>query len=313
MLRTDNLNVYCLVNKKKEYLLKDISFSLSAGDCLGIIGKSGDGKSTLAKALLEIYDNNVCLESGKIFIDNKPFNKLDRGKKIVLLFQNPNSYLNPLMKVGKQIQEVFIYHYKMKKNIAKVETLSLMKKVGLDGEKVYDYYPYEISGGMQQKVCLCIALACNPEILVLDEFTSYLDTDSKKEIMQLIKDLQKEKHFSLIVISHNFKEIFELCNKIAVMRKGRMIEFGNKEEIILDGKHPYTIELFLDYMRYYENIDSFECPLMNIELLESAPITWLSETHYIRSWFLDKRAMKINLPYNLKELRRKLYASLTSK
>ena len=311
MLEVKNLTIYSIRNNIKNYLLKDICFTLNDGDCLGIIGKSGEGKSTLCKSILGIYDNNVFLENGIIKINCVDFNKSFRGKKISILFQNPNTYLNPLMKVGKQITEMLTYHYKVSKKEAKLKTLELMEEVGLSNSKsIYNYYPYEISGGMQQKVCLCIALICNPEILILDECTAYLDKDSKKDILQLIKRFQQKRKFTLLMISHNFKEIYSMCNKIAIIRKGQLIEFGNSNEIILHPIHPYTIELLCDYLRFYKDIEQFHCPLMNIELEDSAPITMISNNHFVRSWFLNKNALKIKLPNNIEKIKEEIYENL---
>ena len=314
MLKVNNLTVYSHLNSSKKYLLRDVSFSLNKGDSLGIISKSGEGKSTLAKALLNIFDSGIHKENGLIEIDGVPFENKMRGRKISLMYQNPNSYLNPLMKVGKQIEEMLTYHFKLNKKEAKSRTLQLMEKVGLtDALKLYDYYPYEISGGMQQRICLCIAIITEPDILILDESTSYLDNASKQEILDLIKKFQQERKFTIIMISHDFKEIYSSCNKIAIMRKGELIEFGNKDEIILNPIHPYTVELLCNYLKFYTDIESFRCPLMNIEVEKCAPITMISETHFVRSWYLDKQALKINYPFNLNEIKEQTYENLRNK
>lgn len=306
MLDISNLSII----KSNKYLLHDICFSLNDGDSLGIIGKSGEGKSTLAKALIEIYDNGVSRETGTILFDSKTFSNDLRGKVFSLMFQNPNTYLNPLMKVGKQISEMLIYHYKENKKVAKNKTIDLMKKVGLpDPEKLYNYYPYELSGGMKQKVCLCISLICKPKVLIMDESTSYLDKESENEILNLIKKFKKEYGFILIMISHDFKLIYSMCNKIAIMRKGQMIEFGNRDEIILTPNHPYTIELLCNYLSFYKDVENFECPLMNIELEKSPPITHISKTHYVRSWYLDSKAPIVNYPKNIEKIKEDIYES----
>ena len=251
MLIVNNLSVFYKSDKIKKYLLNNVCFSLNDGDSLGIIGKSGEGKSTLAKALVGIYDKNIFKDEGEIIFDNNRFNNSFRGKKIALLFQNPNSYLNPLMKVGKQIDKMAIYHLHMKKKLAKEMALSLMKEVGIaNAKEIYHYYPFELSGGLQQRICLCIALICNPKILVLDECTSYLDNESKQEILNLIKRLQNKYHFSLIMISHDFKEIYSMCDNIAIMNKGEIIEIDTKDEVILNPKNSYCKELLYDYWHY---------------------------------------------------------------
>ena len=286
MLKVENLTLYTKNNDNKLYLLNDICFTLVQGDCLGIIGKTGDGKSTLAKALLQIYDKNVYFEKGKIFSNNLEFTNDCRGKHISLVFQNPNSYLNPMMKVGKQIEEMLTYHFKENKKTAKEKTLIMMEKIGVE-DPLYTYscYPHELSGGTQQRICLCIALICKPEILILDECTSFLDSTSKKQIINLILNIQKEYNLTLIIISHDFNEIYSLCNKIAIMRKGQIVEFGNINEVLLNPNHPYTIELLLDYFRYYNSIKPFNCPILEIELVKAPPINQISNTHYVRNWF----------------------------
>lgn len=314
MLKVTNLNVFFKDKNIQKYLLNDISFSINRGDCLGIIAKSGEGKSTLAKALLKIYDSNIYLESGTILFNNEEVNENMRGKKIFLIFQNPNSYLNPLMKVGKQIDEMLIYHHKENKKIAKQKAISLMEELGVDKAKeVYNYYPHEISGGMQQRICLAIALIANPEMIILDESISYLDKQSKAEIIKLIKALQNKYKFTLIIISHDFEEIYYLCNKIAVMRNGQLIEFGSKDEIITNPIHPYTLELLCDYLRFYLNIPQFSCPLMEIELLKVAPITYLTSTHFVRSWYLDNRAIEINYPFEIDKIKELIYETIRNK
>lgn len=308
MLEVKNLTLYSLNKNVKNYLLKDICFSLNQGDSLGIISKSGEGKSTLVKALLQIYDHNVMLESGTIEIDNQKFNPSYRGNTISLLPQHPNSYLNPLMKVGRQIDEMLIYHLKENKKVAREKTIEMMNIVGIqNAQEVYNYYPCELSGGMQQRVCLCIALICKPKILILDEATSYLDAQTKESILVLIKSLKEKYNFTLIMISHDFKEIYYLCNKIAIMRKGQLIEFANANEIILNPSHPYTVELLLDYLRYYENTPLFTCPLLEIELQQVPPVIYVSNSHFVRSWYLDSKAPKLDFPKNLSELKEKIY------
>lgn len=308
MLTVNNLSVYTSTDKK--YLLRDICFSLNDGDSLGIIGKSGEGKSTLAKALIEIYDNGVSRETGTIIFNSQIFSSNLRGKVFSLIFQNPNTYLNPLMKIGKQISEMLIYHHKENKKVAKDKAIDLTKKVGLPNpEKLYNYYPYELSGGMKQKVCLCISLICKPKVLIMDESTSYLDKGSENEFLNLIKQFQKEYGFILIMISHDFKLIYSMCNKIAIMRKGQMIEFGNKDEIILTPNHPYTIELLCNYLSFYKDIENFECPLMNMELEKCPPVTYISKTHYVISWYLGSNAPNVNYPKNIEKIKEDIYES----
>lgn len=308
MIKVENITVYHKRDKDKIYLLKDICFSLNKGDSLGIIGTSGSGKSTLAKSLIEMYDDGIYKESGNVIINGHPFASSLRGKTISIMFQNPNSYLNPLMKVGNQISEMLIYHEKEKKNIAKERVINFMNKVGItDAKKVYNYYPYEISGGVQQLVCLCICLICNPEILILDESTSYLDKESKENIILLIKSLQKELNFTLIVISHDFKEIYKMCNKIAIMSDGKMIEFGTKNEIILQASHPCTLNLLITYNNFLTNNTLEFCSDNNSES-DYFNFINLSDTHYVRGKLSSYKNNRL-----IKKMKEDIYEHLNTK
>ena len=302
MFKVENLFLYTLNKKEKSYLLKDISFSLNQADSLGIIGKSGEGKSTLAKALLKIYDKNVFCESGSITLANEDIKESDRGKYISIVFQNPNSYLNPLMKVGEQIDEMLIYHFKENKKLAKVKAIKFMEELGIkNANQAYDKYPHEISGGMQQRICLAIALICHPKVVILDESTSYLDNASKVEILQIIKKMQEKYKFTLIMISHDFKEIYSMCDKIAIMHKGTIVEFGNKDEVVLNACHPYSFELLLDYLRYHENIDLEVYDYPHLENSNSFQALNISPSHYARI------TQKTALPNIAKTIKEKVY------
>lgn len=301
MLKVKNLSVSVKDKKESHYLIKDVSFSLNDGESLGIIGKSGAGKSTLAKALLQIYDNNTFCSFGNIIYNNVSFNKSLRGKVFSLIFQNPDTYLNPLMKVGKQISEMLTFHYKETRKRAKEKAIEFMRKVKLPNpEKIYNYYPYQLSGGMKQKICLCVALICKPKVLIMDESTSYLDKESEREILDLINSFREEYHFILIMISHDFKLIYSMCDKIAIMKYGQIVELGEKDEIILSSKHSYTLELLCAYLSFCEDIDCLDY-FKEDDFKMDAPIVWLSETHYVR-----KEEKFIS---NAKKIKEKVYES----
>lgn len=301
MLNINHLSVYFNNGNDKIYLLNDISLFLNKNDSLGIIGKSGDGKSTLAKALLNIYDKNVYLESGTIMLNDEKVTQTHIGKKISLVFQNPNSYLNPNMKVGKQIQEMLLIHDKDNKRTAKEKTLTIMKEIGIENaSEVYNYYPYQISGGIKQKICLCIALICKPDVIILDEALSYLDEISKSEIIALLKKLKEKYKFSLIFISHDFKEIYQLCDKIAVIKKGEIVEFGLKDEIIFNAHHPYTLELLYYFVRYYKNIPSISFCNTYLDSNNLYPKK-ISDTHYFKNYQSNDGAYLIEKAQVLKE------------
>ncbi|MEA5084789.1 MAG: ABC transporter ATP-binding protein [Lachnospiraceae bacterium] len=223
----------------------NVSFSVEKGESIGIIGESGSGKSTLALSIMGLLNNNVEIK-GSIHYKGQDILKLTekelqsiRWRKIAIVFQNSLDVLNPVITVGYQLVEAIIRHTTLNKKYATVKAKTLLSMVGLE-DSWFDAFAHQLSGGMRQRVLIAMALSCDPEILIADEPTMALDSVTKEEIVELIKNLQKEKQFSLIVISHELPVIASLADRAMVMYLGNVMETGKTKEILTNPMHPYT-------------------------------------------------------------------------
>lgn len=230
--------------------VEDVSFSLKKGKTLGLVGESGCGKSVTALSIMRLLPKPIGnIESGEILYNNKNLIDLTpdemhkiRGAHISMIFQEPMTALNPVYKIGKQLEEMFLLHYRdLNNNEIKARSIELIKKVGIpDPEKRINEYPHQLSGGMRQRVMIAIALACKPDILIADEPTTALDVTIQAQILELIKDLQKETGMSIIFITHDLGVIAEVCDDVVVMYAGKLAEVSDSKELFKNPKHPYT-------------------------------------------------------------------------
>ncbi|MEM2740430.1 MAG: ABC transporter ATP-binding protein, partial [Candidatus Bathyarchaeia archaeon] len=228
----------------------DVSFDLHRGETLAIVGESGCGKSSTATAIIRILPRNIDTYEGGVILDGVDVMKIDDGRfreeiawrKISMVFQGAMNALNPVMKVGFQVAEPLIIHGKLSKSEAFSKARELLGLVGLP-PFVADRYPHELSGGMKQRVVIAMALALNPEVVILDEPTSALDVITQANIMNLLKKLKKDENLSYIFITHDLALASELADMITVMYGGKMVEYGTAEQIYLDPKHPYSQKL----------------------------------------------------------------------
>lgn len=236
----------------KVHAVRDVNFDLYKGETLAIVGESGSGKSVTTKAILGILAKNGHIDSGTIMYQGQDMAKYKeadfykiRGKRISLVFQDPLSALNPIMKIGKQITEALILSKAIEKSKAKARAIELMEAVGIpNAAERYDAYPFQFSGGMRQRIVIAIALASNPEILICDEPTTALDVTIQARILELINDMKRERDLSVIFITHDLGVVAKICDKVAVVYAGEIIETGTLKEIYTDKRHPYTIGLF---------------------------------------------------------------------
>ena len=242
------LNISFGKNKKTTTVVKDISFSLYENEILAIVGESGSGKSVTSKAIMGLLpDNNTyikgCIEfeqTSLLSLHPKAFAGL-RGNDIAMIFQEPMSALNPSLTCGFQVAEILLQHNKFNASQVKKEVLQLFEKVQLPRpQDIYTSYPHQISGGQIQRVIIAMAIACKPKILIADEPTTALDVTVQKEILQLLKDLQKQTGMSVLFISHDLALVSELANRVVVMYKGAIVEKGTVKEIFETPKMPYT-------------------------------------------------------------------------
>lgn len=232
--------------------VKGISFDLLAGETVGIVGESGSGKSVTSLSIMRLLSEAGKIAQGEIFFNDK--NKIVdlakiseeeirkyRGNEIAMIFQEPMTSLNPVMKCGDQVAEALILHKKLSKKEARIQTIALFEKVKLPRpEQMYDSYPHQISGGQKQRVMIAMAISCDPSILIADEPTTALDVTVQATILELLQQLQKEKNMGMLFITHDLGVIADIADKVVVMYKGKVVESGTVEQIFNSPKHPYT-------------------------------------------------------------------------
>ncbi len=248
ILELIDLNVSFGVKKNKKSVVQNISFNIKENEIVGVVGESGSGKSVTSLAIMGLLPKRIAQTTGKIIYQKKDLlqekersNRSIRGKEIAMIFQEPMSALNPSMTCGYQVSEILQLHLKFSRSEAKNEALSLFKKVKLPRPKdIYTSYPHQISGGQMQRVMIAMAIACKPKLLIADEPTTALDVTVQKEIIALLKELQKETKMSLLFISHDLNLISEIAQRVVVMYQGKIVEKGPVEQLFYDPKEKYT-------------------------------------------------------------------------
>ena len=247
MLQVRNLTVKFLSEKDENEVVKKISFNLKENKILGIVGESGSGKSVTSLAVLGLLPKNT-IQEGTIFFDeknlltisDKEFQQI-RGNKIAMIFQEPMSSLNPTLTCGSQVAEVLKQHTGLNKKEIYQEVISLFQKVKLPlPDRIFNSYPHQISGGQKQRVMIAIAIACKPDLLIADEPTTALDVTVQKEIILLLKELQKENKMSILLISHDLSLVSEIADNVIILFKGKIVEKGITTDIFHSPQHNYT-------------------------------------------------------------------------
>jgi peptide/nickel transport system ATP-binding protein len=225
-----------------------LSFTLERGRTLGIVGESGSGKSVTSLGLLGLHNRKNARVSGEIWLDGQEIvgstpdqvRRL-RGRKMAMIFQDPLSSMHPFYSIGAQIIEAYRLHNDVSKQVARKHAIDLLERVGIpQPDKRVDDYPHQFSGGMRQRAMIAMALSCDPELLIADEPTTALDVTVQAQILDLIRDLQKEFNSAVIIITHDLGVVAELSDDILVMYGGRCVEYGDVEEIFHSPEHPYT-------------------------------------------------------------------------
>lgn len=248
-----------------------------------------------------------------------------RGGKIATVFQDPMTSLNPILTIGKQITSVIMKHQKVSETEAREKAVELMRKVGIpNAENRFDDYPFQYSGGMRQRIVIAIALSCHPKILICDEPTTALDVTIQAQILKLIKELQKEFHYTIVFITHDLGVVANIADRVAVLYAGQIIEIGKVEEIFYDPRHPYTWALLSSlpqlaernaklysiagtppslYNRFVGDAFAQRNPYcLKVDTLKEPPMFKVTDTHYAKTWLLDPRAPKIEKPERIRDI-----------
>jgi len=249
-LKIKDLSVDYKMRKDTIYAAKNVNIEVNKGEILGLVGESGSGKSTVGNAIINLIDKPGKVSSGSVMlgdlnIHENPDNIVKyRGNKIGLIFQDPQTSLNPILTIGEQLIETILAHLDLSKEEAKDKAISLLKEVGIkDAENRFDNYPHQFSGGMRQRVVISLSLCCEPELLIADEPTTALDVSIQSQILDLIKKLTKERNLAVILITHDMGVIAETANRVAVMKNGNVVEIGSTKEILTNPKEIYTKSL----------------------------------------------------------------------
>lgn len=249
ILRVEDLQICFHTKRGKKIAVDGISFCINEGEVFGIVGESGCGKSVTSMSILKLIGSPGEITRGNVYLDGedvlslneKDMQKRIRGSKVSMIFQDPMTSLNPLITIGEQISETIRVHSHISKKDAKQEAINILKQVGIPhAEERYNSYPHSLSGGMRQRVMIAIAMSCKPLLLIADEPTTALDVTIQAQILDLMKKLRKETNTAIMMITHDLGVVANICDKVAVMYCGKIVELGSVDDILHHPVHPYT-------------------------------------------------------------------------
>ena len=320
-VRNERLSFFTPAGEVKA--LNDVSLYVREGEVLGIVGESGSGKSVTAYSLMGLTAHPGRLIGGDLYFNGHHVNEMTeremrkmRGNEVSIIFQDPMTSLNPVYTIGNQIREVILLHTNKSKHEANERARELLRLVGInEPDKRLKQYPHELSGGMRQRVMIAIALACEPKLLIADEPTTALDVTIQAQILELMMDLKEKLGMSIILITHDLGVVAGMCDRIAVMYAGKVVECGTTDEIFYHPSHEYTKGLLQSIPNLNEQehkrlvpiegtpVDMLNppagCPFaprcrscMKVCLGRMPAYTELSETHYSACWLLDKAKLE---------------------
>jgi len=235
-------------------LIDKISFDIKAGEIFALVGESGSGKSLTSLSVMRLLPDAIEITSGSIHLHDEDLFSLPesqmqrvRGKKVAMIFQEPMTSLNPVMKVGEQVAEVLRVHLGLKQKQARDKVVELFEEVGIpQADERYDWYPHQLSGGQKQRVMIAMALACEPELLIADEPTTALDVTIQAQVLQLLRKLRDQRGLSILFITHDMGVVYEMADRVAVMKQGEIVEQAEKKMFFENPSHPYTQKLLED-------------------------------------------------------------------
>ena len=330
LLDVKNLETVFKTDGGEVQAVRNVSFKLEAGEALGIVGESGSGKSQMMYSIIGLLAENGVVKSGDVTFNgqnisrNQFTNKKDydnfmkeiRGNTMAMIFQDPMTFLNPVLKIETQLIEPMLNHTDMTKAQAREHALDLMRKVGIpEPEKRITQYPFEFSGGMRQRIVIAIALANNPKLIIADEPTTALDVTIQAQVLELIADMKDESNSAIIMITHDLGVVAKLCDRIAIMYGGKIVEIGSDKDIFYDPKHPYTEGLLARISNPEEDEEEDLTPIpgsppdllnppkgcpfvdrcnkaMRVCKDYEPEVTEVSAGHQCACWLLDRRAVR---------------------
>lgn len=316
LLEVKDLKVSISTEKGTIHPVEGVSFHVLAGETLGIVGESGCGKSVTAESILRLFDEDYVDYSGEVLYEGTDLLSLSkrqmeriRGNELSMIFQDPMSSLNPVQTIGKQIAESLKLHQGMNGRQARLAAVDLLRMTGIPSpEKRVDEHPYEISGGMRQRVMIAMALACNPKLLIADEPTTALDVTIQAQILELIESLQAKTGLGVILITHDLGVVAETCTRVAVMYLGQVVEEASVDDLFFNPQHPYTSGLMKSIPRIdgeqHSKLHVIEgtvpalhqvptgcrfaprCAYADEQCLRAAPsLKQVDENHSVRCWY----------------------------
>ncbi|MEH7110408.1 MULTISPECIES: ABC transporter ATP-binding protein [Bacillaceae] len=294
LLQIQNLRTSFRIQNEFFAAVDDVTLTVNENEVVAIVGESGCGKSALALSIMGLHPQERTRLEGSVHFKGKDLLSLStaemnkiRGKEIGMIFQDPLTALNPLMTCGKQIEESLTFHTNLSNNEKRAKSINLLKKVGIPNpERTYKQYPHELSGGMRQRVVIAIAIACDPLLVIADEPTTALDVTIQAQIMDLLKELQKQMKTGIILITHDLGVVAEMADRVAVMYAGEIVEFADVKTLFKDPLHPYTRSLFNSIPSATSNKDRLHVIQGIVPSLQKLPrsgcrfknrITWIDE------------------------------------
>ncbi|MDR1194625.1 MAG: ABC transporter ATP-binding protein [Peptococcaceae bacterium] len=326
LLTIENLDISFSVFAGEVKAVRGVSFRLDKGETLAIVGESGSGKSVTVKSIMRLLPNNAKINSGSILLDGEDLLRQNeretlkvRGQRIGMIFQDPMTALDPTMNIGDQVMESLLLHKRISRREAGKKALELLELVGITtAGKRMRHFPHQFSGGQRQRIVIAIALICSPEIIIADEPTTALDVTVQAQILELLKEIQKQLATAVIFITHDLGVVANIADRVAVMYAGKIVEIGKVDEILLNSRHPYTWGLLsampshnADEKRIYTipgTPPDMLCPpqgdafyprnkyALKIDTLRMPPFFQVSPTHQAATWLLAPGAPEVTPP-----------------
>jgi len=325
VLRVTDLETSFTRDKKEIKILRGVNFAIRKGEILGLVGESGSGKSLTSLSIMQLFHGTTGkIVNGSIHFNGEDLTKMSesairkiRGKQMAMIFQEPMTSLNPVLKIGKQLMEAIEMHLKLPKNESRHHAIQMLKNVGIGrAEEIIYEYPHQLSGGMRQRVMIAMAMACHPNLLIADEPTTALDVTIQAQILELMKKLKEENDTAILLITHDLGVVAEMCDRVVVMYAGQVVEEANVFELFASPKHPYTQGLIASVPKigdHKEILDSINgqvpspqnmpngCKFaprcnqaMSVCHEESPPTVNISTTRQCSCWLYATKDVKVN-------------------